>query len=74
MDLGTIRAKLEGQHYVTIDDMEADFNLMVENCKQYNADGTYAFLEAIALDKVFKKRKCILAVSSLHTNLTLSQK
>lgn len=56
MDLSTIGAKLQANLYSNLSAFEADFRLMVDNCKLYNADGTYAFNEADALQQFFEKR------------------
>lgn len=50
-------AKLKAGMYKSLAAFEADFRLMVNNCKQYNADGTYAFNEAVALEQFFDKRE-----------------
>jgi transcription initiation factor TFIID subunit 2 len=58
MDLSTMSAKLEAGQYKDLGAFELDFVLMISNCKHYNADGTYAFNEAIALDNFFRKGSC----------------
>jgi transcription initiation factor TFIID subunit 2 len=55
MDLSTMGSKLEAGQYKDLASFETDFRLMVANCKYYNADGTYAFNEAVSLDKYFRK-------------------
>lgn len=66
MDLSTMGAKLEGGAYSDRTEFEADFRLMIANCKQYNATGSPAYDEAEALEARFAKRlsftpkKCIL--------------
>lgn len=40
MDLSTMAKKLEKGHYSNIDDMEADFKLMIDNCLAYNNTDT----------------------------------
>lgn len=39
MDLSTIRSKLRDGKYDSLDDMENDFNLMIQNCLAYNNKG-----------------------------------
>jgi transcription initiation factor TFIID subunit 2 len=56
MDLTTIGAKLEAGKYPNRSAFENDFRLIINNCKQYNMDGTYAFNEALALEAFFDKR------------------
>lgn len=43
MDLSTIRLKLQSGIYLTLSDMEADFNLMVKNCLDYNNRDTFYY-------------------------------
>lgn len=57
MDLSTMSAKLDGGLYKDRFAFEADFHLMINNAKQYNAPGSYAHNEAIALETAFDKRK-----------------
>lgn len=40
MDLGTMREKLNSEAYDSIDDLEADFALMIRNCLLYNKNHT----------------------------------
>lgn len=40
MDLGTMRDKIGAGLYESIDDLEADFNLMIKNCLLYNNKDT----------------------------------
>lgn len=40
MDLSTMTKKLERSAYGDIDDMEADFQLMIDNCLAYNNKDT----------------------------------
>jgi hypothetical protein len=48
-------AKVEAGMYKNLDAFAADFRLMIANCKQYNADGTWAFNEAVAFEQHFDK-------------------
>lgn len=43
MDLGTMKLKLQSGMYFTLGDMEADFNLMIKNCLDYNNKDTFYF-------------------------------
>lgn len=63
MDLSTMRAKLDANKYKNIEELAADFRLMIANCKHYNSDGSYAFVEAQALEQVFNKRESLNIVS-----------
>lgn len=40
MDLSTMGKKLDRGAYKTIDDVEADFQLMIDNCLTYNNKDT----------------------------------
>jgi transcription initiation factor TFIID subunit 2 len=59
MDLTTIGAKLQAGQYPNRAAFEGDFRLMINNCKQYNLDGTYPWNEAAALEAFFDKRMYI---------------
>lgn len=59
-DLQTMEAKLENNHYSTIDEFLADAQLIFNNCRTFNGQNTYTTqanrLEK-ALDKIMKKRQ-----------------
>jgi len=57
MDLCTMGAKLEDGMYKNRFAFQDDFRLMVSNAKRYNAPGSFAHSEAIALEIFFEKRK-----------------
>jgi transcription initiation factor TFIID subunit 2 len=57
MDLSTIGAKLEAGMYKDRFAFQSDFHLMISNAKLYNAAGSYAHNEAIALETFFEKRE-----------------
>jgi Bromodomain len=40
MDFSTMKQKLEDCEYSDVDDLEADFNLMLSNCMAYNSKET----------------------------------
>lgn len=56
MDLSTMSAKLESGKYKDRFAFEEDFRLIIVNCKVYNAPGSYAHSEAIALEEFFGKQ------------------
>lgn len=56
MDLSTMNAKLESGKYKNRFAFEEDFRLMITNCKLYNAPGSYAHNEAVALEDFFGKQ------------------
>ncbi|KAM6498612.1 hypothetical protein JOM56_006560 [Amanita muscaria] len=60
MDLSTTGAKLEEGMYKDRFAFQADFHLMIENAKAYNAPGSYAHNEAIALETFFEKQWSII--------------
>lgn len=49
MDLGTMREKLRDGHYSTLDDLEADFNLMIRNCLLYNNKDTIFYKAGVKM-------------------------
>lgn len=57
MDLSTMGAKVEAGMYKDRFAFQADFRLMISNAKLYNAPGSYAHSEAIALETFFEKRE-----------------
>ncbi|CAL1694239.1 unnamed protein product [Somion occarium] len=72
MDLSTVNAKLESGKYKDRFDFEADFRLMISNAKTYNAAGSYAHGEAVALEAFFDKQwtrinKTLEAADKAHT-------
>lgn len=56
MDLSSMHAKLENGLYSDRFTFEADFRLMINNAKTYNAPGSWAHNEAVALESFFDKR------------------
>lgn len=55
MDLGTISTKLTENEYDTMEDIRKDIELVFANCRQFNPPGTYPYICANAVEKVFKK-------------------
>lgn len=49
MDLSKMRSKLREGKYTTLDDMENDFNLMVQNCLTYNNKDTIFYRAGIRM-------------------------
>lgn len=49
MDLGTMRTKLRDGKYQSLDDMENDFNLMIQNCLAYNNKDTIFYRAGIRM-------------------------
>lgn len=49
MDLSTMRKKLKSGEYFSLDDMEFDFNLMIQNCLAYNNKDTIFYKEGIRM-------------------------
>jgi Bromodomain len=43
MDFSTMKQKLEDCEYADVDDLEADFNLMLSNCMAYNSKETVSY-------------------------------
>ena len=47
MDLGTMQKKVEKNSYASVEELKADFDLVISNCRKYNRPGTGdAYLEA----------------------------
>ncbi|CAG7820912.1 unnamed protein product [Allacma fusca] len=49
MDLSTMKEKINSFQYNNIEDFEADFNLMIENCLNYNSKDTVFYRHAVRL-------------------------
>lgn len=49
MDLGTMRQKLKSGYYTNIEDLEADFTLMVTNCMTYNNKDTMFYRAGVKM-------------------------
>ncbi|KAM4712277.1 bromodomain-containing protein 1 isoform 2-T4 [Anableps anableps] len=49
MDFSTIRQRIDAQAYTNLDQFEADFNLIVDNCMKYNSKDTYFYRAAVRL-------------------------
>ncbi|XP_041833093.1 bromodomain-containing protein 1 isoform X2 [Melanotaenia boesemani] len=49
MDFSTMRQRIDAQAYSNIDQFEADFNLIIDNCMKYNSKDTYFYRAAIRL-------------------------
>ena len=52
MDFLTIRNKINGHKYKTMDEFESDFELIVSNCQTYNAKDTMFYRTAVKLRDV----------------------
>ncbi|TXT07179.1 hypothetical protein VHUM_03349 [Vanrija humicola] len=63
MDLSTMEYKLDNNHYMSIDDFEADARLIFANCRQYNGEkNQYANLAnklERSLDRILKRRQAM---------------
>ncbi|EDO40569.1 predicted protein [Nematostella vectensis] len=49
MDFSTMRSRIDSNFYHTIEQFEADFNLIIENCMAYNAQDTIYYRAALKL-------------------------
>ncbi len=56
MDLGTIKKRLETQHYSTAADCVSDFSTMFRNCYVYNKPGEDVVVMAQTLEKLFMQK------------------
>ncbi|XP_054633445.1 bromodomain-containing protein 1-like [Dunckerocampus dactyliophorus] len=43
MDFSTMRKRVDGHYYRSMDEFEADFNLVIANCMKYNAKDTFFY-------------------------------
>lgn len=68
MDLSTMRKKVVQLEYSSLDELEADFNLMISNCMTYNKKSTPYFKDAVRLCQygceVFKQAQLVLVQRS----------
>lgn len=46
MDFSTMRKRIDGHAYRSLDDLEADFDLIISNCMHYNARDTFFYKAA----------------------------
>ncbi|CAG5957537.1 unnamed protein product, partial [Menidia menidia] len=46
MDFSTMRKRIDAHNYSSLDDFEADFNLIISNCMKYNAKDTFFYKAA----------------------------
>ena len=49
MDLSTMRAKMENHEYRRMEDFEADFDLMISNCLQFNDRDTPFYKQGVKM-------------------------
>ncbi|XP_073695043.1 bromodomain-containing protein 1 [Garra rufa] len=49
MDFSTMRKRINAQGYKNLDEFEADFNLITENCMKYNGKDTFFYRAAVRL-------------------------
>ena len=57
MDLSTIRKKINENKYTTTEDIYKDIQLIWDNCKHYNVEGSDVFKMAIHCEKFTKRYK-----------------
>ncbi|RAL50406.1 hypothetical protein DM860_016873 [Cuscuta australis] len=55
MDFGTVRKKLDGRLYLTLEELEADVLLICSNAMQYNAPDTIYFRQARSIQELAKR-------------------
>ncbi|XP_043093744.1 bromodomain-containing protein 1 isoform X3 [Puntigrus tetrazona] len=49
MDFSTMRKRIDAQGYKNLDEFEADFNLIIENCMKYNGKDSFFYRAAVRL-------------------------
>ena len=65
-DLSKIRFKLEDGDYEDFDALNEDFNLMIDNCLEYNEPGSEISKRAIGLRSNYLKRRKKLNLKTNH--------
>jgi len=55
MDLASVKKKLKAGKYKTVNDFLEDIQLIWDNCKLYNQEGSQIYKQAFKLEKVQKK-------------------
>jgi len=56
IDLMTIKANVENDKYNSTEELVKDFNLMFNNCRQYNEEGSLIYSDANQLQKVMNEK------------------
>lgn len=64
MDVSTVQSKLGAGNYNSLADFAADFQLIISNCKVYNAEGSSVFEMASSLEVDFNKLLKIASTSA----------
>lgn len=59
MDLQTMSEKIDDMKYLTVDDFEADFKLMISNCLAYNSKDTMFYRAGIRLREQVNETKSL---------------
>jgi histone acetyltransferase len=54
IDLSTMEKKLDEDLYQSFEQLEADVNLMLSNCFQYNPKKSYGYKSGVSLQKFFQ--------------------
>jgi len=62
MDLSTMEHKLDTNQYPNVDAFLADAQLIFDNCRTYNAEGSSYYKNATKLEKILKDQ-----IASLRT-------
>ena len=55
MDLGTVRKNLRNNKYKMVEDSLNDLQLIWDNCKKYNSEGSWIYDLALKLENVMLK-------------------
>lgn len=67
MDLQTMQTKLEHMGYHSLEELEADFNLMLDNCLLYNSKDTKFYRAALRMRELVSKLFPILRFINFTT-------
>ncbi|TRY82279.1 hypothetical protein DNTS_009381 [Danionella cerebrum] len=49
MDFSTMRKRIDGHEYMSLDEFEDDFNLVINNCLKYNAKDNYFYRAGVRM-------------------------
>ncbi|KAH8299501.1 hypothetical protein KR044_001989, partial [Drosophila immigrans] len=55
MDVGTIIKRVQNQFYSCVDELIADFRLVISNCFTFNRPGEVVYRKGMQLEKFFLK-------------------
>ena len=57
MDMKTIHNKIQSMEYNTEDEFIHDFEIMFQNARHYNEEGSEVYKDSVSLEKTLKKKR-----------------